>query len=304
MYTYAQADFRVQRAQLAQLQQLNVQLQAQQTEAQTQRYLSDVLLTVSQAADRVERTLGRDVLAAGILAHRWLQTTHWVHAGLFSDFGRKRAWEQCRAVLDRARDQLWNGGAEAQLANAYLQLEDRMAELTALFQGDPRTSVQRIANESRSKAWWSKAYGIGAAAVAGGALLFSMLLLIGGGADALLVVWFFAGVVLFALGSFSLQARAQAKAAAVRYAQLAESCAELEALQSSENGARWLEKFRAEHPLLVRAPAPESAPSSVSHVVERQTIERQVVVARCKFCGQLTPVDHPRCGNCGGDKPL
>lgn len=36
--------------------------------------------------------------------------------------------------------------------------------------------------------------------------------------------------------------------------------------------------------------------------VRRHTIERQVVVVRCKYCGKLTPVDLERCKNCGAPK--
>lgn len=36
--------------------------------------------------------------------------------------------------------------------------------------------------------------------------------------------------------------------------------------------------------------------------VRRHTIERQVVVVRCKFCQKLTPVDLERCKNCGAPK--
>lgn len=34
----------------------------------------------------------------------------------------------------------------------------------------------------------------------------------------------------------------------------------------------------------------------------RHTIERQVVVVRCKYCGKLTPVDLERCKSCGAPK--
>ena len=39
------------------------------------------------------------------------------------------------------------------------------------------------------------------------------------------------------------------------------------------------------------------APQQVQH-----TVERQVVVTRCKFCGQLTPVDFQVCRHCGAGK--
>lgn len=36
--------------------------------------------------------------------------------------------------------------------------------------------------------------------------------------------------------------------------------------------------------------------------VRKHTIERQVVVVRCKYCGKLTPVDLEKCKNCGAPK--
>lgn len=36
--------------------------------------------------------------------------------------------------------------------------------------------------------------------------------------------------------------------------------------------------------------------------VRRHTIERQVVVVRCKYCGKLTPVDLEKCKSCGAPK--
>lgn len=43
------------------------------------------------------------------------------------------------------------------------------------------------------------------------------------------------------------------------------------------------------------------ATPGVQRIVEH-TIERQVVVTRCKFCHQLTPVDLERCKSCGAPK--
>ena len=43
------------------------------------------------------------------------------------------------------------------------------------------------------------------------------------------------------------------------------------------------------------APAPR--PDTV--IVKEKVIERQVMVTRCKFCGQITPVDLNNCEKCG-----
>lgn len=42
-----------------------------------------------------------------------------------------------------------------------------------------------------------------------------------------------------------------------------------------------------------------SAPSAVGSVVVERVIERQILVTRCQFCGELTPVDLKTCAGCG-----
>ncbi|MFO0549675.1 MAG: hypothetical protein U0271_14885 [Polyangiaceae bacterium] len=44
---------------------------------------------------------------------------------------------------------------------------------------------------------------------------------------------------------------------------------------------------------------PSSAPGSAQVYVERKLVERQIVVVRCRFCQQLTPVDRKECEHCG-----
>jgi hypothetical protein len=46
--------------------------------------------------------------------------------------------------------------------------------------------------------------------------------------------------------------------------------------------------------------APAAPPPPQQQV--QHTVERQVVVTRCKFCGQLTPVDFQVCQHCGAGK--
>ncbi|MCC6521659.1 MAG: hypothetical protein IT373_03260 [Polyangiaceae bacterium] len=58
-----------------------------------------------------------------------------------------------------------------------------------------------------------------------------------------------------------------------------------------EDAARAAEAAEAQAVALERAP-------QVVRVHER-TVERQIVVARCKFCSALTPVDAKKCDNCG-----
>ena len=47
--------------------------------------------------------------------------------------------------------------------------------------------------------------------------------------------------------------------------------------------------------------APEHKKKLAEPAVER-VVERQVLVTRCKFCKQITPVDLSECENCGAAK--
>lgn len=48
-----------------------------------------------------------------------------------------------------------------------------------------------------------------------------------------------------------------------------------------------------------RPPVSVAVASAPQVVVQREVIERQVIVMRCAHCGELTPVDLSRCKNCG-----
>ncbi|MBI4953777.1 MAG: hypothetical protein HY908_17260 [Myxococcales bacterium] len=54
---------------------------------------------------------------------------------------------------------------------------------------------------------------------------------------------------------------------------------------------------RAAESAEAQAVALETAPQVVR--IHERTVERQIVVARCKFCSALTPVDAKKCDNCG-----
>lgn len=300
------ANLHLQAAQLGQLRVLNHTLWAQQAEEQRQRYLSDLLVQIMQGAERIQTAAGKDIFAAGILAHRWLQTTHWIQTTHFSDFERKRAWEHCRGVLLAARDRLWADANAAQKANAYLRLEDRIVELQAMLGPDPRGNVNRWIVEQRRLDGWSKVWAIVTLVGAGlGGLLSLPALLSDERGVILLMIWMLMGPIAFVgtLKWFTTRPLAQRAAAGARH--MSTCFVEMESLHRDEHGVRFLERTRAEHPLLTHVPAAEPVqPAQPAPMLEKQTIERQVVVGRCKYCAALTPVDLSRCQNCGADKPF
>jgi hypothetical protein len=271
--------------QVGQLNQLNVQLWMQQAEDQKQRYLSDVLLGVAAGADRIERTIEKDQFAAGILAHRWLQAVHWVHGSMFSDFDRKQRWQDCYRILIVARDRLWADPLLAEKANKYLCIEDNLAELRNAVGPNAKHIAEQASMQLRSQ---KAAYDSTRKAVPLDAAVESLIMV---------------GVRAAARFPASLLGRAEATRAqdAAHATYLRAKLAEL--AQAEATGTPFIDCVRQEHPLLMNAPDAEQAVQRAP-VLARHTIERQIVVVRCKYCAQLTPVDHSRCEHCGGDRPL
>ena len=67
---------------------------------------------------------------------------------------------------------------------------------------------------------------------------------------------------------------------------------------NSPEGGGFLREIEAKHPAFVQ-PLPEPEIQSGAPV---STIERQTVVARCKYCQSLVPVEAPTCRICGAHK--
>jgi hypothetical protein len=310
-YTYAELDLRFQSAQLAQLRQLNQHLWQQQHEEQRQRHLSDVLLAAAQGAERVHRTLAVDPFAAGVLALQWLQATGWIHSGLFSDFARKERWEHSRGIFQMARDGLYRDGSAAALAELYLRVSDREGFLHETFRGDPEPTMRRLHHDSATardkhrRALRTLGIALGATTLVLGVGFLASVALAEDGSG-------LPGFVLVGIAAFSLiggigywfvdQAAKASKALAARLAYLQPLAHEWGALANDERGFAMLDRVRRGHPFLLTVP--DAPPPSSSTVLERQTVERQTVVGRCRYCGNLTPVDLKRCKLCGADNPF
>jgi hypothetical protein len=78
----------------------------------------------------------------------------------------------------------------------------------------------------------------------------------------------------------------------------------LQAFIADPQGGPWLDQALRQHPLLVNEPIPQASTSAQGlaqmHTVEKHSlVERQIVVVRCRFCKELTPVDGATCKNCG-----
>jgi hypothetical protein len=86
--------------------------------------------------------------------------------------------------------------------------------------------------------------------------------------------------------------------------QLTAAYERLQAFLADPNGGTWLDQTLRRHPLLTKEPIPSAptssnGPAPVRTVEKHSVVERQIVVVRCRFCKELTPVDGATCKNCG-----
>lgn len=303
---------RLSQQQLWQLAQVNQQLALQQQATAFQADLHQALFETENAAKRVAATMAQDPFAAAVLAHEWSPRIRGIAPHMFTDVATKRAWSEAHGTLDGA---VLRGDAEPALRESVHRYLRTMAEWQRLrgplgqdpdwFVADARARLQQIQAQADAKARSLKLVG---AVTFGLLLLFIVAVAAGAQVAGLLFFLLVAGVVA---GGFKLQGNTNIHKL-VRAARA--SCAGAERMfdtharfMADPDHGGFLQKAWHEHPLLFRAPIPDpslpaSSPTSGSHVqtyVERQLVERHVVVTRCRFCKQLTPVDGPTCAHCG-----
>ncbi len=298
--------------QLWQLAQVNQQLSQQQQAAAFQADLHQALFETENAAKRVAATIAQDPFAAAVLAHEWFPRIRGIEPHMFGDVSSKRAWSDANGTLGSAARRGDSDPALREFMHRYLGTMAEWQRLRAplgqdpdWFVADARTRAQQAQAQADAKASSLKVVG----AVTGGLLLlFIIAAAAGSGVAGLVFLLMVGGIVI---GGFTLQSHSLLNklAGAARGA-----CANADRMFDSHarfmadpNHGGFLQKTWHEHPLLFNAPIPDPSLAAstttgapqVQTYVERQLVERQVVVTRCKFCKQLTPVDRPMCSHCG-----
>jgi hypothetical protein len=281
--------------QAAQLAMLNWQVDQQRQLAAWQANLHQALYETEQMAGRVSATLSQDLFSAATLSRSWMLRVAGLGPQSFSDFNAKRAWSSAFAVLDGAARAAANDQRLGAEVDAYLQLMESLASFRRRMGAEAEPYVARFRSSLLSTM-----RGKGMAIVAGFCSAAAVLLF------ALDRVAF--AVVVLALGVAlvvaALDANAKWRVAKKNLASAEAFAALYHQFQLDPLRGEWLRRMWAEHVLLFNAPVPQAPPSSghaaASQVyVERKLVERQVVVVRCRFCSQLTPVDRPSCEHCG-----
>jgi len=296
-------------AQLHQLHALNSQLQQQMAEQQRQAVLAQILYETEQVARRVWATGKSDPFAAAVHAETWLQGVQSVAPQMFSDIGAKRAWSSAVDTMNAASATLRRDAAAAALLDGYRAAETERQRLLSLVSGDPagemqkRTEALQSAETRLSNARTSMFAFCGLSVVAAG--LCVLLIVIGSAADATAMA-VIGGlgiipsiVIVFIAWSLSiphfLKRRAAVPVAASALEEAKRVCAALDDFARNPAGGVLLARVAADHPLIAQAP-PASA---FEQVAPSSVVERQTVVIRCQYCGNLTPVDLQGCQHCG-----
>jgi hypothetical protein len=294
-------------AQVQQLHALNTQLYQQMAEQQRQAMLQQLLFDTEQMARRVWATGKSDPFAAAVHAESWRAGVGSVGPEMFSDVNAKRAWSAAVGHMQAASTRARQDPAIAPALQAYNQASrDRQVWLTT-FNGDPDEALRRLsseigAEESRLPGARNQTLLLGGFAIA--CFLFAVLMFVlASVTDAdvagLGILSLFGTCLPAVLAVFSgLRCREiSAKTAKLRSKNVAmqREAAAFRAFEAAPIGGQLLARMASEHPLLFEQPpasAFDEAPPS-------QLIERQVVVTRCQYCGELTPVDLAGCKNCG-----
>ena len=298
-------------AQLQQLGQLNNQLWLQQQATTFQANINQALFETERTARRVGATMDPDPFAAAVIAHYWMVRVAGLQTASFADVAQKRAWADATGVLEAAFQRARCDAAGHQDGGRYVAALDEWNRLRAPFGDQPDAYLAHAAQASQT-AIAKRGKPVLLVQIAGGAIAFAVLaLLIGALADIPGLAALGLLIGLAAVGAFGWlldlwwKARKQAAAAMHVHARAEQEVTAYRSFMGSPHGGVFLEQMWAQHPLLFREPVPQapgahSAPQrSVQVYVERQQVERQVVVVRCKFCKQLTPADATGCQYCG-----
>lgn len=313
---YVQAAAQIRQVQIGQqqvwqLSQLNAQLQMQQRAAAFQANLGQALFETEQMAKRVAATLRHDLFAAAILSHYWWQTISGIRPDHFTDVHSKRAWADAAQILTSTQQRGQMDPGTSLAVNQYLMGMEQFRGLRAIVGENPdsflahaETTAKRSTDRAATLMQRAIVVGTGAAAA-----LIVILVANATKSEALGFFWLvFLGLcaLSFYLGKEWMDASTNGETDRSKLARAKQAVAEYEAFKADPNRGMFLQRAWTDHPLLFNEPIPEvpapgqaAAGVSVQTYVERQLVERQVVVTRCKFCQQMTPVDGHTCQHCG-----
>lgn len=251
--------------------------------------LNHALHETEQRARRVSSVEQHDVFAAAVLAREWLSNVHGLEAGQFHDLHAKRAVTEALEYLQRVAHP--GPALEGDIA-AYFARMDHLARFRRVAGEDPARYVdearRRFEQQGTGLLWL-----IGIVPCA----LLGLLMLASPSPGSAIVFAVLGSPFVIAL----MNARQKKTALERELRERNETGRSYQAFLTAADGFLWLQRMWAEHRLLFEAApvVPASGRSHAGPLVERHVVERQIVVVRCRFCRQLSPVDRPTCEHCG-----
>jgi hypothetical protein len=270
-----------------------VQIQASIAQIYQQRrveQLAQVLYEADRTAGALEYLARSDPFSAGVIACLRLRVFSSLDASLFPTFEQKKSWD---AAIARLRG-LWAPLEQDRNALDYLSAWDEVGRWNDAL-GD-RQQVERNLSVAHRSARYARMWPKGMVWAGGAVFVLSVVSLAVGYLSAFVVI----GPLLSIIGAVWLLVSAESvKTAEDRERAYATECRRFDAFMAAPSGGGRLARFAAQHPALVSFD-PLNAPVNGSTTGPDRLIERQVVVARCRYCGQMTPVDLGGCQFCGG----
>lgn len=303
--------------QLDQLARLDAHFRAQREAAALHASLSQALFETEQMAKRVALTFPQDAFAAAIISYDWLVVISGIEPANFSKIEHKRAFFDARQTLLNAYRRAELDPPLGNMVGQYLQCRLQLDALLHAMDGDPNAFIARaryqysIASaEPKESSTGRKRSSTGPTMVFVGILFLSILFAFLGSTALASVTFLYmllAGFVALVSSLSSTSAKSQKDHAERRFAIQNQTIQAYESFMANPNAGGFLRRIWNEHPLLFNEPIPSpDAPSEprasqlpVQTYVERRVIEKRIVVTRCRFCQQMTPVDGMSCQNCG-----
>lgn len=273
-----------------------------------------VLFETERMARRVALTLPQDPFAAAVLSYQFLSAISGVDSSSFRGMNNKRAWGEAYDTLDHAyrRSQL-DPNLKHKLDH-FLHCKRILEEHRRRLGGSSESFL--VAANNRVQLAVAKKNNVKKAIrnriVTAAILFFFVIVAVAKEWELLgpiLVLVFLLTIGYAFVGALNWMAAAMnMRAVHERYAADMQLYQAVEAFANDPNGGGFIIRVANEHPLLTQEPLPShpstsfpnrSRMSAVQAIIEPLVIERQVVVTRCRFCQQMTPVDGMACHNCG-----
>lgn len=303
-------------AQMRELNALQAQLQQQHDAQRIQALLADALFQTDRRAQQLTVVAEQDPLVAAIFAEQWLSSLRHVTPDSFFQVEHKKGWAAAVSRLQSIHSLLVRDASARDLANRVQWANEQGERLNAAIGGD---AERRVADLAQAHDAASHQVSLGLKITAGSAAaLFgvpTLCVIIGvivaaasdkrAGEDAagtFTCLGTFGGVcaMIALVYGFSvwLGSREKARKALSDRQELDKALSDLRAFAADPRGGQLLDAFFRDHPAYMR-PLPNVDHLGPTSAVERQVVERQTVVARCRYCRALTPVDAPTCQYCG-----